>query len=107
MRDSVEKSATLPDHAQNHVPCQYIRGQSRAVSSAANQSTLSLSAEDLPVRRSATTSKLIFCPSLSELNPAPLYSARTHEKFLWLAVHEHGRRHAKHRCLYPRRFDFW
>lgn len=39
----------------NHALCQYIRGQSSAVSPT-DQSTRSLSAEDLPVRRSATTS---------------------------------------------------
>jgi hypothetical protein len=34
----------------------------------------------------------------------PLYSARTHESFLSLATRAHW--HAKHRCLFPRLFDF-
>src|SRR5262249_18031968 len=65
----------IPRHAsrdpQCHRPCRYIRGQSPvAICRCPRQTARRLSAEDLPVRRSATTSNEIFCPSFSVPQPA-------------------------------------
>jgi hypothetical protein len=47
----------------NHKLYRYIRGQSgMAIAAAARQTVRRFSAADLPVRRSATTSKETFCP---------------------------------------------
>jgi hypothetical protein len=54
----------------NHKPRQYIRGQGEMATGAADQAARRLSAEDLPVRRSATTSNETFCPSLRLCIPA-------------------------------------
>ncbi len=51
-------------------PCQYIRGQGDMAIGAADQAARRLSAADLPVRRSATTSNETFCPSLRLCIPA-------------------------------------
>src|SRR5207245_3486965 len=56
--------------APNHKLCQYIRGQSAMAVLAAAYAARRFSAADLPVRRSATTSKVTFCPSLRVLMPA-------------------------------------
>ena len=59
-----------PDAGLNHKPCQYIRGQGSMVIGAAAQPARRLSAEDLPVLRSAVISKETFCPSLRLCMPA-------------------------------------
>jgi hypothetical protein len=48
--------------APNHKLCQYIRGQSAMTVLAAAYAARRFSAADLPVRRSATTSKVTFLP---------------------------------------------
>src|SRR4029077_16501898 len=53
-----------------HKPRQYIRGQGEMATGAADQAARRLSAEDLPVRRSAATSNETFCPSLRLCSPA-------------------------------------
>src|SRR6516165_11426644 len=50
---------------RNHKLCQYIRGQSSMALRAVAQAARRFSAADLPIRRSATMSKLTFCPSLT------------------------------------------
>src|SRR5580704_5783196 len=54
----------------NHKPRQYTRGKGEMATGAADQAARRLSAEDLPVRRSATTSNETFCPSLRLCIPA-------------------------------------
>ena len=72
---------------------------------AVNQTARRLSAEDLPVLRSATTSKEIFCPSYEAMHPSAFDRADVHEYILaaiiWLDESEallaiepfHGSRH--------------
>jgi len=51
-------------------PCQYIRGQGATAIDTVDQTLCRLFADDLPVRRSSTTSKETFCPSLRLCIPA-------------------------------------
>src|SRR6266481_3652695 len=76
------RSGPFPEHAleprgrrtgrgaPNQEPCQYIRGQGKLLRVRGTQALRRFSAADLPVLRSATTSKRLVCPSLRLCMPA-------------------------------------
>jgi hypothetical protein len=66
--------------AMNHLPVHPWSGI--MVLRAADQPTCRLSAEDLPVFRSATTSKAIFCPSIEETHASAFDRTDVHEDIL-------------------------